>query len=108
MFEGNVVELKMEKQLLEHEEMDLKVYHAEAIKYDESNENVYLKLEEGELTELSLDAVYQCQLHMETETVLWSGVISKRYCSAKGKMLYMKITSGFFEQLHEDKYVTIK
>jgi len=108
MFEGNVVELKMEKLLLEREEMDMKRYRAGAIMYDESNESVYLKLEEGELTDLSLDAVYECQLFMEEETVLWSGVITKRYCSNVGKMLYMKIISGFFNQLHEDKYVTIK
>ena len=108
MFEGNVVELKMEKVLLEHAEMDMKRYRADAIRYDDSNESVYLKLVEGDLTDLSLDAVYECQLFMEEGTVLWSGIITQRYCSLAGKEFYMRIISGFFNQLQEDKYVTIK
>ena len=82
MYEGNAVDLQMEK-----------VIAADAI-LDE--DYIYLQLKEDDLTAISLDAKYQCYISTRTELLFCTGVVQERYQCEHGKILVFHIENGFY------------
>ena len=97
MKQGNVVELKMQTTLCEGQKYDEQVHQCEFLLYDDKEENLCLILKSGDLTELSLDALYECRIKGSDEQLLCIGRIHKRYCSEAGKVVLLQITNGFYK-----------
>ncbi len=89
--------LTMKKILRAGEKPDEKTYVCSVVDYKEKTECLYLLLQEGSLTDLSLDAVYECRI-MEADCEIQStGRIRARYFCEHGKMLEMRIENGFYK-----------
>ena len=85
MYEGNAVDLQMEK-----------VIAADAILDDVEEDYIYLQLKEDDLTAISLDAKYQCYISTRTELLFCTGVVQERYQCEHGKILVFHIENGFY------------
>ena len=97
MNRGECVELKMEKILCLNGVKEDMVHACTVLRYDENQECIYLLLQGGELTELSLDAIYTCKILGEDMQTECDGRIQARYCSEAGKILEFKIKNGFYK-----------
>ena len=89
MYEGNPVDLQMEK-----------VISADAIfddHYDTEEDYIYLEVMEDPLTTILLDAKYRCYISTGTELLCCSGVVKERYQSEDRNLLKFKIENGFYE-----------
>ena len=88
MYEGNPVDLQMEK-----------VISADAI-FDDTTRACkvdYLEVMENPLTTILLDAKYRCYISTGTELLCCSGVVKERYQSEDRNLLKFKIENGFYE-----------
>lgn len=94
---GRSAELQMEKMLLMGETVDRKIFACKVLMYDSKKERIYLLLESGMLTEISLDAVYRCQITSGTEDILCNGRIKERYRNEEGEVLELQIENGFYK-----------
>lgn len=94
---GDVAELKMQKVLCKGQQMDEKTYICEILKYDAQQECVVLILKTDKLTDISLDAVYKCEVSRDGVCTWCTGRVYKRYCSAKGKILRLQVENGFYK-----------
>ena len=79
MNSGNRVELKMEQNFRIAKEKDKAVYLCTMLKYQANQEIIKLRLEEGELTDISLDAVYECKIFGENSCLICTGRVKERY-----------------------------
>lgn len=89
--------LKMKKILKTGETMDGCAYQCVVSAYDEKKECIYLLLKDAELTELSLDAIYECVITSQQNTYSVTGRIRSRYENQEGKMFELYITNGFYK-----------
>lgn len=96
MYEGNPVDLKMEKVFSIDEVFDEEVHHCRVFKYDIEEDFIKLVLENEELPVLSLDAKYECTLSTKKELLSCMGTVRERYCSENGNMLVFLIEDGFY------------
>ena len=79
MYEGSTAILKMLHVYLEGEPMDENEYRCRITEYDPEREYMYMTLEEGDLTGISLDAEYDCRRKMSAARVLSeSGISTKK------------------------------
>ena len=97
MKKGDNAEITMQKTLCTGKVPDRAIYSCELLKYDETCEYIYFLLKSGELTDLSLDAIYECEIHSETESLNCTGKIRERYNSKEGKTLKIRIENGFYK-----------
>ena len=97
MNSGNRVELKMEQNFRIEKEKDKAVYLCTMLKYQANQEIIKLRLEEGELTDISLDAVYECKIFGENSCLICTGRVKERYRGTEGKTLVLQIQNGFYK-----------
>ena len=62
MYEGNAVDLRMEKVIAADAILDDETHHCQVFRYDMEEDYIYLQLKEDDLTAISLDAKYQCYI----------------------------------------------
>lgn len=97
MFEGCTAQLKMIKMILEGGFFNEGTYPCEIIRYEEDHECIHLLLLEGELPEISRDAVYQCRIEGEEEEVTCQGMIIERFIDKRGNIMVFQIENGFYK-----------
>ena len=97
MRKGDVAELHMRKILRAGTVLDESVYSGVVLQYDSNKECIYLHLETGELTDLSLDAIYECKIQTEKEELSCTGRIRERYRGIFGKTFLFEIENGFYK-----------
>ena len=62
MYDGDKAVLTMVQYLKEDREKDENIYEATVIEYQKEMEQVHLILRSGSLSDISLDAVYECRV----------------------------------------------
>ena len=67
MYEGNPVDLRMEKMLSADGIFDEAARQCSVKKYDPEEDYIYLELKEDKLENISLDAKYRCYISTRTE-----------------------------------------
>lgn len=92
-----VATLTMKKNLCAGREIDEKEYMCRVLKYDAKHEKLYLVLENAFLPELSLDAIYECNMRQEESVIMCTGRIRERYQNDHGKILKLEIKNGFYK-----------
>lgn len=97
MRKGDVAKLKMQKMLCADGQKVADVHECFVLQYDAEQENIYLALQNGTLTNLSLDGVYKCEIQRDEESVACTGRIQERYCSGPYKILKFRIENGFYK-----------
>jgi len=97
MKKGDSAALCMKKTLRAVDAMDERVYESVVLHYDEKTECIYFQLESGKLTELSLDAIYECSIQTEKEQLDCTGRIIERYRGIAGKTFKFEIENGFYK-----------
>ena len=96
MYEGNPCDLKIEKNYLSDSMFDDVLHKCQVYKYDAEEDYMFLALKEGALTDVSLDAVYQCYIATRKELINCSGTIKERYQCKYGDFIVFKISDGFY------------
>ena len=94
MYEGNPVDLQMEKVISADGIFDDTTRACRVYKYDIEDEYIYLELKEDELTAILLDAKYRCYISTKTELLCCSGVVKERYRSEGINLLKFRIENG--------------
>lgn len=102
MYEGNPVDLQMEKVISADAIFDDATHRCEVYKYDLEEDYMYLLLKEDNLTVISLDAKYQCYISTKKELLYCTGCVKERYQCEYGNMMVFKIQNGFFNISGED------
>ena len=74
MYEGNAVDLQMEKVIAADAILDDETHHCQVFRYDMEEDYIYLQLKEDDLTAISLDAKYQCYISTRTELLFRSDI----------------------------------
>lgn len=97
MYKGNVAKLRMEKCLTIGGQMVDTQFICEVMDYREEEGSIFLALSNGTLTDLSLNAIYKCEVQTGEYTVWCTGLLVDRYCSRDGKIVKMKIQNGFYK-----------
>lgn len=97
MYQKCYVELEMKKTFQADAVPDLKMFRCEVLRYDIARERIYLLLKDGELTDVSLDALYECRIHLKEEKIVSEGGVGERYRDANGKILVFHIENGFYK-----------
>ena len=97
MRKGDNVELKMKKVLSMSGILDEHIQICNLLKYDEKQECLYFILQFGELTDLSLDAIYDCAIKSAEEQISCTGRIKERYQGEEGKTVKFEIENGFYK-----------
>lgn len=101
MYEGNPVDLKMEKVISADGNFDEVTHQCRVLKYDLEEDEVFLELKEKDLTAISLDAKYRCYISTRTELLYCTGVVKERYQSENRNILKFRIENGFYN-VHEN------
>ena len=96
MYEGNPADLKMEKGYSSDGIFDDVIHKCQVYKYDADEDYMFLVLKEGSLTEISLDAYYQCYVATRKGLINCSGTIKERYQCQYGNFVVFKISDGFY------------
>ena len=96
MYEGNPVDLKMEKVISADGIFDEVTHQCRVLRYDLEEDEVVLELREKDLTKISLDAKYRCYISTRTELLYCTVVIKERYQSEDRNVLRFRIENGFY------------
>ncbi|MDD3402707.1 MAG: hypothetical protein PHQ72_05010 [Hespellia sp.] len=96
MFEGNKVELRMEKTVLINTLLDEETHFCKVLRYDPEEDYIRLVLEKEDLSVILLDAKYRCEITTKTEVRSCTGVIKERFCDEAGNVMIFKIENGFY------------
>ena len=97
MKQGQETRLYMKKQLCTDEVLDTKEYLCSVLSYDLNKECIYLVLESETLSDISLDAIYECQIREEQHRTISTGRIRQRYQNQYGDILEFHIENGFYK-----------
>ena len=109
MYDGDKAVLTMVQYLKEDKEKDENIYEATVIEYQKEMERlgytnsydvleqVHLILRSGSLSDISLDAVYECRIRTITCETVCTGMIKERYENRAGMILVLQVTNGFYE-----------
>ena len=97
MYEGNMAKIRMDRNLIIGGTTADILFDCKISNYDETEENILLVLQGGNLEDLSLNAVYQCEIQEAENAVLCTGIIVDRCCTSEGKIVKMKIQNGFYK-----------
>lgn len=96
-FQGTTVKLKMIRAVLDKEEYVDTTYICKVIAYKKEEGCIYLLTGKTEVTEFSLDGIYECILPDGEEEVRCTGMIRERYWNKLGKVLVFRIEKGFYK-----------
>ena len=96
MYEGNPVDLQMEKIISADGIFDDNTRKCRVHKYDLEEDYIYLELKEDDLTAISLDARYRCYISTRTELLYCTGVVKERYRCEDTFLLKSRIENGFY------------
>ncbi|HIW40556.1 MAG TPA: hypothetical protein H9743_00145 [Candidatus Mediterraneibacter vanvlietii] len=96
MYEGNPVDLQMEKIISADGIFDESTRQCRVFKYDPEEDYIYLELKEGVLTEISLDAKYRCYISTRSELLYCTGVVKERYRQEDRNLFKFRIENGFY------------
>ena len=94
---GEKAALIMKKALLANVGLDEKTYLCEVLRYDSKKQCIYLVLENDLLPAISLDAIYECGIREQEDTIVCTGRVKERYYNASGKILEFEIENGFYK-----------
>ncbi len=97
MKQGDIAELKIKKTLRIGQLVSEKAYVCELLSYDIQRAELLFALKSGELTELSLEAIYECQIQTTDARLACTGRIRERYCNQNGKILKLQVENGFYK-----------
>ncbi len=97
MKKGDMAKLKMQKMLYAEGQIIADTHDCLVLQYDDRQESIYLALQSGTLTNLSLDGIYRCEIHSNEENVACTGRIQERYCSGLHKVLKLRVENGFYK-----------
>ena len=97
MYEGNPVDLQMEKVISADAIFDDTTRVCKVDHYDTEEDYIYFEVMEDPLTTILLDAKYRCYISTGTELLCCSGVVQERYQSEDRNLLKFKIENGFYE-----------
>ena len=97
MTRGECARLIVDKPLSIGETKDEKIHLCDVLQYDEKKECVYLRLQSSELTEISLDVVYSCEIGDEKEKITCTGRARDRYNGRYGRTIKFQIENGFYK-----------
>ena len=96
MYEGSTADLKMVRAISADVIFDNTAHCCRVCRYDVEEDFIYLKLKEGDLTVISLDAKYGCYISTKKEMLYCTGVVKERFQSEEGNMLVFRIEDGFY------------
>ncbi len=105
MYEGNPVDLRMEKMLSADGIFDESARQCSVKKYDPEEDYIYLELKDDKLENISLDAKYRCYISTRTELLYCTGVVKERYRQEDRNLLRFKIENGFYN-VYEGRKMT--
>lgn len=97
MKKGDRATLSMRKTLCVGGVLDEQEHSATVLHYDEKQECIYFFLQSGKLTDLSLDAIYECKIQTDKERLDCTGRIKERYFGEAGKTFKFEIENGFYK-----------
>lgn len=97
MYDGDRAIITMIQNFKEDEEKDTTIYDCTVIEYQKEKEQIHLLMNEGQLKEISLDAIYECRVQTLKGEDVCNGVVNERYISRAGKVLELQIQNGFYE-----------
>lgn len=97
MRKGNHAKIYLKKMLCAGALLNEREHIATVLQYNEKKECIFLLLETGKLAELSLDAIYECEIQTEEGGISCTGRIVERYCGAVGKIFKFEIENGFYK-----------
>ena len=106
MYEGNPVDLRMEKILSADGIFDDSTRQCRVRKYDPEEDFIYLELKEDKLETISLDAKYRCYISTRTE-LLYAALdwVKERYRQEDKNLLKFRIENGFYN-VYEGRKMT--
>ena len=97
MYNGDRAVFSMTQYLKEDKKRDETEYKCTVIEYHKEKEQVHLIMSTGNLTDISLDAVYECRIRTLKCDAVCTGVIKERYVNHAGMILILQVTNGFYE-----------
>ena len=97
MKQGDIAELKIKKALRIGQLISEKVYVCELLSYDIQRAELLFTLKNEQLTELSLEAIYECNIQTVDGSLVCTGRIRERYCDREGKILKLQVENGFYK-----------
>lgn len=97
MKKGDGATLYMKKTLRVRDALDERVHSSVVLRHDEKEECIYFRLESGKLTDVSLDAIYECKIQTDKEQLECTGRIKERYRGIAGKIFKFEIENGFYK-----------
>ena len=105
MYEGNPVDLQMEKIISADGIFDDSTRKCRVHKYDVEEDYIYLELKDDSLTDISLDAKYRCYISTKSELLYCTGVVKERFRTEDLNILKFRIENGFYS-VYEGRRMT--
>lgn len=97
MKRGDYARLQMKKVLCTDAVLDTNNYVCSVYSYDVQAECIYLVLESGQLSDISLDAIYECQIEEAEQAKISTGRVRQRYRTKYGNLLEFQVENGFYK-----------
>ena len=98
MRKGDLAKLTFSKVLCKREKKKEITHACVVSKYDEKQECIFLKVEDASrLEDVSLDAIYLCEIQDADCITACTGRVKERYRSAEGNVLRFQIENGFYK-----------
>ena len=97
MRQGDTASLFVKKYLRKEYEKEYGTCSVSVLRYDEKEASIYFILENEELTNVSLDIIYGCEIYSKEEKMSCTGRVKERYYSEQGKILKFEIENGFYK-----------
>lgn len=97
MHEKKIVQLYMIKTMLPGQKKVEEKHLCRLWSYDRKKEMLYLLLQEEDLSRISLDGIYACEIQEDTP-LLATGCVVERYFCEQGRMIKFKIKNGFYKK----------
>lgn len=97
MKQGDQAQLTIKKYLKKEYIKEYGPCSGTVLRYDAKNECIYFLLKNEELTNVSLDIIYRCEIHSADEILSCTGRVKERYYHEKGKILKFEIENGFYK-----------
>ena len=96
MNERKQATIKMKKALKRDVKLSTYTYECIVYQYEEKTESIYLKVN-CPLTDLSLDAIYECKVQGDKAEVTMTGRMVERYENQDGNIVRIHIETGFYK-----------
>lgn len=97
MRQGDKARLTVKKHLRKNYIKSFGSLEGTVLRYDSKEATLYLILENEELTGVSLDIIYGCEVISNDEKMTFTGRVKERYYNELGKILKIEIENGFYK-----------